>query len=557
MEIGRTAVGLLLSAVILGGCGGGGGGGGTNAAVANTPPPATPVPSPPVSQNPPPPELVPGPVVLQPPIGILRVEGGSAPLEVMMEEGASTSFSVTAAAMQVSTDTASMGVVDSKGLVKQNGQSFFDGVEFNTSVLTSPTLAPGEHETTLELRVCRDDPQICAKPVMGSPWRVPVKIRVGAKGKLTTLEKIPGLQPWNTYNGNAGHTGFVAADFKPASFTLRWSLPGEDARWAHPPVLDSGKVFLTRLRKDGIWEVLAIDEASGEILWRWSPESYVQLNPPAAGFGGVYFTALDGEKRTFWVISQINGRPMLQSPIPTPATGYSIPPISAFLPPTVVGNMVYAGIGAGVTAKFNAQTDGFEWTNSNLPRFGEWTPAVDANYAYVFLDKSLYALQTSDGGIAYEIADQVTAPVTGLPLTPVVGEGKAFVLNPPHLLAFDLQTRTRAWTTLIGNSAQPALGAGALYVLNDTSHLQALDPVTGKRLWQSFRLMSAMSDKVDRVIVSNNLAFLVGWNHTVVVDLATRQVVWTYPLGGQPAISERGVLYIASNKGRLDAINLR
>jgi hypothetical protein len=33
--------------------------------------------------------------------------------------------------------------------------------------------------------------------------------------------------------------------------------------------------------------------------------------------------------------------------------------------------------------------------------------------------------------------------------------------------------------------------------------------------------------------------------------------VWTYPFGGELALSDRGVLYIASSSGNLYAINLR
>ena len=60
-----------------------------------------------------------------------------------------------------------------------------------------------------------------------------------------------------------------------------------------------------------------------------------------------------------------------------------------------------------------------------------------------------------------------------------------------------------------------------------------------------------------QVIVANNLVFIAGVERLYVVDLATHQQVWGYPVTGKMSISENGVLYVVPRDGgNLVAVNL-
>jgi outer membrane protein assembly factor BamB len=536
MRFEKSAIAGMLAAALVAGCGGGGGGGNTvSAPVSNgsSPTPTVPVPAPSSS----------------------RVSGGSGSLVVFADTGASAPFVLSASIVTAAGDTLRTAVVDSKGLVRQYREPLLSASEMTAYLETAATLVPGDHETTLELRVCRDDPLVCNSPVTGSPLRVGLKIRTGRQGSLTPLQTIPGLQPWRTYNGNAAHTGFVPADFNPASFTRRWSLAGGAAylTGAQVPALDNGRAFVTHRNDEGLWEVVAIDEASGEIAWRHAVDRTTHLNPPAAAHGSVYFTTTSTLGTSeFLSISQINGGYMFRAALP-------VPDLVSYFAPTVSGDAVYASAGKGRMLKFRSQTSQLDFSSAALPSFASWTPALDGGQAYVFLDKRLYALNTADGSVAYDIFDQEANVFSSTAEAPVLGGGKAFVVKSDRVVAFDLQTRARAWTRPVGTGPQPALGNGALYVIDDSSRLEAIDPATGALLWQThFPMIDRSQDYFRRVIISNNLAFVAGWKRTVAIDLATHQVVWSYPLGGDLAISDRGVLYIASiDTGRVDAISLR
>lgn len=552
MRLVRSTVAALLGASLAAGCGGGGGGGSTGAPVGNRPPPVAPAPTPaPIPVPTPAPTPAPSPAP-----STARVSGGSGALVVLADEGVSAPFVVSASVEAAAGESLRMAVVDSKGLVQQYREPVLGGTEFTAYLATATTLPQGEHDTTLELRVCRDDPLVCNSPVQGSPFRVALKVKAGSQASLPALQKISAVQAWRTYNGNGAHTGHVAADFAPASFTRRWSMAGGTTSTAagHAPVLENGKAFVTRRDDLGIWTVTAVDEASGATLWRYSANAGVQMSPPAAGFGGVYFTSTENGSSKFSSISQINGRDMFAAPLPSTiqAMGFA---------PTVDGPLVYASAGGGAMMKFQSQRDLHEVFYPRLPYFDSWAPALDGGMAYVFSDKRLYALNTSDGSVAYDILDEETSVFSSVAMTPVVGAGKAFVVKSLRVVAFDLGTRTRAWTRSVGmgSATQPALGNGVLYVVNGSNRLEALDPATGTLLWQApYRAIDASKDYFSRVIVSNNLAFVAGSKTTVAIDLATHQVVWTYPLGGELAISDQGVLYITSTMtGRVDAINLR
>ena len=74
-------------------------------------------------------------------------------------------------------------------------------VGYQATLQVSPELVAGTHTGSLELRLCLDDPAICAKPWSGSPWRVAytVKVRPAAARKavraLASAAPLPLVRP--------------------------------------------------------------------------------------------------------------------------------------------------------------------------------------------------------------------------------------------------------------------------------------------------------------------------------------------------------------------------
>ena len=175
-------------------------------------------------------------------------------------------------------------------------------------------------------------------------------------------------------------------------------------------------------------------------------------------------------------------------------------------------------------------------------------------YVYAYPDRQLHLFGTVTGKRAFAIdarsgyLDAGLVPMLAGPLALVHGNGM--------LTAIDLRAGGKRWESAAGG--QPAVANGVGYAI--VSHYDVLEAravATGLPEWQYQLPIVRQERRYGQALATSNLVFASSETATVAVDLATRQVVWVYPLGGHLALSEQGVLYIASANGRVVAINLR
>jgi len=444
--------------------------------------------------------------------------------------------------------TDSAGVIAPEVVISQSARN-----QYGARLTTASTLTQGVHETTLEVRACYDNARECKSPVSGSPWRVPMKVTVRPGTNLTELSRVPGLSPWSTYNGNASFTGSVRASFNPAAFTRRWSIPAAAPSPVSSPVVDNGRLFAVRGNVfNNNWQLVAIDEANGQVLWRHDFSSQSQVNPPAAANGRVVVSARGSLGTRLWVFDQATGQLVSTTPVAAQS--------DCRLAPAVVGEMVYAEAGSnGGLVGFNSSTSQVAWTNSSLLKYDACSPSVEGELAYAYVLNQVFAVSTVDGSAAFTIT-QPDGAIQGQKSQPlVVGGWMAFVTDSNRLIGFDLKARVRAWVAAGSPSVQPVLGNGYLFSLGENGTVaEARLPGTGELKWKSGSLANwSLGTPYEQLLVTADLLFVSGPNVTVALDLASKQVVWSYPSGGKLAISDRGVLYIVDASGRLDAINLR
>ncbi|MFK3739957.1 PQQ-binding-like beta-propeller repeat protein [Massilia sp. TN1-12] len=445
-----------------------------------------------------------------------------------------------------------VGVVDPAGLVTATLANVTPS-NFTVRLTNATTLAQGDYTANVEVRLCRDDPMSCRSPLAGSPWIVPVKVSVKPASNLTALTPLPGAGAWSTYQGNAGHTGYVAASIDVARFSRRWSVPAKvNGDWRYNSIAhDNGMVYVTRGAEGGGSEVAAISEASGAVLWRVPLGSPHRANSPAAGNGQVYVaTTGQFDDAFFWILDQRTGALLSKTVLSTQW--------DAYLAPTVFGPDVYteSGLNGGMS-KFSSASKAETWQTS-MPQYDGWTPAVDASHAYAFMQGSLIAVDTATGRDKWSVADPYYLS-SGSSVPVVLAGQHAYVIDHRTLMAFDTGKRTLAWTVNGTMYGPPVLGEGVIYVLNGYGTvLEARAPADGSLLWSSESLGSDIDTAdVPRMIATRNLAFVSNSSRTLAIDLATHKVVWRYPFGGDLSISSNGVLYISSTKGTLVAINLQ
>lgn len=480
---------------------------------------------------------------------VLEITPSSPSLTVY--EGETQHFSLSAKSAKNIEKAFNVALVDSVGLVSTDVKFVpVSQLEYRADLQTSTVLSVGVHTSTLELRLCEDDPQVCKQPLPGSPWKIPLTVTVKSGSNLSALSVLPQVPNWSTYQGNAAHTGHVAASFDINNFTRRWQLPASNQSGEMSAVThDGGKVFLVSSQSGNSNALLrAISEDSGQELWHVDLGPLHHVNPPAAANGKVFVTSTGHGDTYYWVFSQASGELLSKQSMASQWENY--------LAPTIYDGAVYSDSGYyGGMIKFDAASHTRLWASTALPQYDGWTPAVDASYAYVYMSGSVYALRAGDGGTAFSIVDPDNSWSGYTGATVVLSDkNTVFVTNGGRLMAFDLAGRNRAWSANGSARGQPAYAHEVVYVLNaNGTVLEAHAGATGALLWTS----NSLSGSFSRLVLSDNLAFLSSDESTVAIDLATHKTVWQYPLGGELSISNRGVLYIGSAGGKLSAVNLR
>ncbi len=485
--------------------------------------------------------------------GAARLTLSAPSVNATATSGESTYFSIEARLnAELGARQASLGIVDPSGLtmpspIVARGD---DGRFIFTLATTTNPLPVGKHTSNLQLRMCYDNITTCQQPVGGSPWVVPLTLTVTPPINLTALKPVDGLGSWTTYQGNAAHTGFVDASFDPAAFSRRWNVASAINYVNEYPstVVEGGKAFFVRHSTFNRWELLAMSEDSGQLAWKVDLGALTQVNPPALANGRVYLTST-GDESFMWVFDQATGAQIEKVAMSSQFTRYSAP--------TVFGSDVYSIDGYyGGIARYAGKEGRFSWSNGVKIQEG-WSPATDGRFVYAYSTPNgvFYRFNAADGTLANDIG----APYPGstlfrsLPVVLTDTQQAVVATGVGGLAAFDLATQQRLWVSATPAFGVPAYGNGVVYAFDQAgATLEAHAVATGKRLWTTSLLGSYA-----QVIVTRNLAFVTSASNTQAIDLATRKVVWSYPLGGSLAVSARGVLYILNNEGALAAINLR
>jgi outer membrane protein assembly factor BamB len=473
-------------------------------------------------------------------------------LSVTQYEGESESVSLIARSSRTFAAPFNVAIIDATGVISSQVEiAAQTQLEYRATLHTSSALKVGQHSTMLEVRVCEDAPATCAKPFPGSPWRVPLSVKVQAQSNLTALQAVEGLGAWSTYQGNAAHTGFVAASFDPAAFSRRWKVASQSSGSHRYPsaAIDNKRAFFVRGTTDRHFELVAVSEDTGEKAWTVDLGTLHQVNPPAAANGRVYVTSTGHSDTFLWIFDQATGAQLKKEAMSSQWPSYSAP--------TLLGTDLYTINGAyGGLSRYGDAEGKFIWHGPGTAYEG-WSPSTDGRFVYSYStpDNKLQVLDAADGHLAYTIGDPYPYSTYFTSSVVVLTDTGQAIVGAGSLMAFDLASRKRSWILSTSTTGTPAYGNGTIYALGANGRsLEAHAPATGNLLWTAALPEGA---PYNNVIVTRNLAFVSSDTSTLALDLNTKKVVWTSPSGGSLAISARGVLYVLSQSGALTAVNLR
>lgn len=199
----------------------------------------------------------------------------------------------------------------------------------------------------------------------------------------------------------------------------------------------AGRVYVTT----GYGEVVALDAASGGVLWRQ------RLGAPAAGApavagAAVYAMSADG---TGWALDAGSGRVLWTMP-----AAENVLATDTGAAPAVSGGTVIFPFAAGVMIAASSDTG-----------TGLWQTAITGNRL----------------GRAYANSGDITGD-------PVVKGGVVYVgTQAGRTGAFVEATGEKLWTAEEGAMNPPLVVGGSVFVVNDAARLVRLDAGTGGRIW--------------------------------------------------------------------------
>lgn len=481
--------------------------------------------------------------------------------------------------LTTATPQASVGIninfqaYDPNSVLTSNVLSVTSGGTLNLALSVTQSLAAGHYTGTVQLKICNDG--TCATQLPGSPLLVPYDIEVAAAavtGGLTPLAPLSGVPPWEMFQGNAAHTGYVPVTLDPNVFATRALQVLNNS--VSPVAVENGIVYVASPPT-----LYALREADLSVAWSYDFSSLgivesnypYSINVPSVNGGKVYITS-SGQQQTFmFAFDAAAGQLLFQTPFGAQWEHY--------LAPTVDSGVVFddGGTYGGMYA-FDA-TAGSELYFTQLQQFDEWTPAVDATYAYAYIGgelaytpAQLNLINRQTGQVVASILDpsyvwdgysMFSAPVIGAP-------GSVLAVNTGNptnnqLMDFDTVGQTIRWSNPGQYRGNPAYHAGVFYGWNaQPLQLEARAEADGTLLWSwsppaNTTIQGAQND----VLLTDNLVFVSTGTATYAIDLTTHQTVWTLGYGGRLALSNQGVLYLSTqdpfntSAGWLAAVNLQ
>jgi hypothetical protein len=424
------------------------------------------------------------------------------------------------------------------------------------TVFAKPSLTPQHKTGSVSVRVCRDSS--CLEELPNSPVSVAYDLTVEP---LRALSRYPGVEDWETYQGNASHTGYVPITVDVDNIVPRWNWMTEHQANGIGGIttlaVDDGRVVISAEKF-----LHTLSEHDGTELWsrdfndlEASPGEPrpVQLTSPAASGGNVY-VATSGYAATFmWSFAANNGAQRFQSLFGAQWEYY--------FAPTLYDGTLYANCGDfGGLCAFDGTT-GDSLFFSPLQQFDSWSPAVDANHVYAYiggqiafspaqlniLDRNTGALVASIEDDSYEWAGY------SVDTSPVIGAaGSVTAVNVSNsadnaLLNFDTAGETIRWSVPGGYTGTPAYRNGVLYAVNRLPlRLEARSETDGALLWSWTPPFPSEHTFIGDVLVTDNIVFVSTNEFVWGVSLTTHDNVWGWPKPGRLALSANGVLYIST-----------
>lgn len=533
-----------------------------------------------------------GPGATSPPVN--SADGGwltfnpAAPI-VSQYEGESATFSVKGTASKMFTQNFNVGVIDATGVITtQVSIQAESQTAYALTMHTAATLAPGAHNTSLEVRVCEDSPLTCAKPFPGSPWRVPLTVQVKPKAQAAARLTLPVREiNLTTYPGEELKFGIVAelndellssnariGIFDPASLTI---TPADQ----YPNLIRGGRVEFAL--QTALGQNSSLGKHSSNLELRMCLDDVRTCQKPVAGSPwilpltvnvaspanltpltsidglGAWSTAQGNAAHTAYVAASFDPAAFTRRwrRAPDSASSYSYGTIA-------IDNgkvfAVRAAENSGSELMALSEEDGSIVWKTNLGVHGYFGAPAAANGRVYVAGGWLRSIDQSTGKLVSQDAISSQLPWSGAQAPTVLG-GNAFVINGYFggLAKFSDTEGKFSWQTPMRGSdgRNPATDGAYVYAYstpdNVFSALDAADGSLAYAIGPDYPYSTSFEARL--VLLTDARQAIVALGSMKAFDLGMRKLAWS--VGGSydgAAAYGNGTIYALANNGQtLDA----
>ena len=493
------------------------------------------------------------------------------PIEVSGYEGESVSFKITATSSRTFSKPFNVAIVDTSGTITTDVQvSAQNEMTYVASLNTSTKLPAGITQAQLEVRLCEDVPQTCAKPLPGSPWRVPLKVNIKSKAEAAQRLSlsVPSLKA-ETYPGEKVTLSFLGQ--------YRSDLQGKAFQVGVFDTANLGKVSITSTSSRAFTaelttsESLSQGEYSGSVEVRLCYDDPSICRQPVSGSPWLLPTMVS-------VKSPVNLKPLLAMP--------ALGPWSSFMGNAAHSGFVDASFNvANFTRRFNVPATQIYWNPAN-------SAAIENGKVFMIPGsaigdpRELTAISEADGTVAWRASldsgVHVNAPAAGngqvyvttigpqswfwifdqqsgklLSKTPMTSAGNTMVYGyraptvlgtnvyssdsmPQGVSKFSASTLGKLWSSDVPqvSAITPAVDANFVYDYKD-GKLRALNVGDGKLNWEATDPDYGSSGSGSTVALAGKYAIVVYGGRLMAFDTVLRTRAWSVEnhFYGQPAVS--------------------
>lgn len=328
-----------------------------------------------------------------------------------------------------------------------------------------------------------------------------------AAGRVFTLDSRARV----TATAQSGGTAW-SADLTPA-------LESADSASGGGLAYEAGRLYVTT----GFGELVALDAASGGVLWRQRVEAPVGGGPAVAG-GTVYVVA---RNNVGWAVRAADGKVLWQTsgtPSSSGVMGVAVPAVS--------GNTVVFPFSSGQLLAADTASGATLWT---------------AQVAGSRIGRAIAAIRDLTGD-------------------PVISQGVVYGgSSAGRINAVDLASGIERWSAREGANSPVAVAGGSVFAVNDQAQLVRLDAASGGVIWRVDLpyYTDAKTKRQDRIhahygpVLAGGRLFVASSDGVLrVFDPASGQLVGQGAIPGGAAaapVVAGQVLYVVSRSGQLHA----